>query len=157
MSGGGLLQLFAYGNQDINMYSYDNMRFHRGYSTVIYKRKYKKFTGKNNFYEHIKKHDNKISKKNNQNNQNNVRERGSLIDEYSGKDNDSRYIDNIYYTSNIPEYTKLFSSDKVCINKGIYVNNNRKYSNFKLLFQYRKSDNYQYLTSSLNDILKTKI
>lgn len=52
---------------------------------------------------------------------------------------------------------KLFNSDKVYISKGIYVNNKRKYRNFELLFQYSKSDYYQYLTNSLNDILKTKI
>ncbi len=143
MCGGGLMQLIAYGGQDVYYYS---TTFHRGTTS--------RFRGKRNFYQHIKKPVNKMSKKYNRIN---TRERGPLIDEYSGKDNDSRYLINRYYESNIPEHMKLFSSDKVYISKGIYVNNKRKYRNFELLFQYSKSDYYQYLTNSLNDILKTKI
>ena len=60
------MQLVAYGAIDVFMSSYEelqNMRYHNGYSTTLYKGKYKKFTGKNNFYEHLKKSDTKASKK----------------------------------------------------------------------------------------------
>lgn len=52
---------------------------------------------------------------------------------------------------------KLFNSNRVRINKGIYVNNNRKYRNFELVFQYSKCNYYQSVANSLNDIIKTKI
>ncbi len=144
------MQIVAYGAQDVCLGSFEELRFHRGYSTVIYKGKYKQFTGKHNFYEHIKKPGNKTSRKYNRIN---IRERGPIIDEYDGLKNNSRYITAID-TSRCPN---IFNSDKVYISKGIYVNNKRKYRNFELLFQYSKSDHYQYLTNSLNDILKTKI
>ena len=148
MVGGGLMCLVAYGLYD--MYDFElksNGRFHKGYSTVICKGKYKKFTGKENFYKHIKKSDNKITKKSVRND---IRERGPIIDEYSGEDSHSRYIINKPCESTIPEHKKLFRSNEVYIIKGIYVNNNRKYRNFELLCKYSKSDYYQYITNTLH-------
>lgn len=147
------MQLVAYGVQDVYL-SGGPCNYYSGHSTTFHRGKTSRFAGKHNFYEHIKKPGNKITRKSARIN---IRERGPVIDEYSGKGNNSRYLVNRYYESTIPEHMKLFSSDKVCINKGIYVNNNRKYRNFELLFQYSKSDYYQYLTNSLNDIIKTKI
>lgn len=63
MCGGGLMQIIACGSMDVYLLNYDGLRYHNGYSTTLYKGKYKKFTGKNNFYEHLKKSDTKASKK----------------------------------------------------------------------------------------------
>ena len=139
MCGGGLMQLIAYGGQDVYYYS---TTFHRGTTS--------RFRGKYNFYEHIKKPGNKLSTKSARIN---IRDRGPLIDEYDGLKNNSRYITTI----DTSHYPNIFNSDKVYISKGIYVSNQRKYRNFELLFQYSKFDYYQYLTNSLNDIFKTKI
>ena len=152
MCGGGLMQLVAYGPWDV--YVYSNDIYFEGNSTTFHRGTGSKFRGKHNFYKRIKKSGNKISTKPTEIN---TRVRGPIIDEYDGKGNNSRFVESVNSKSVVPEHMRLFNSDKVFINKGIYVNNNRKYKNFELLFKYNKCDYYQYLTNSLNDIFRTKI
>jgi len=142
------MQLVAYGAIDVFMSSYEelqNMRYHNGYSTTLYKGKYKKFTGKNNFYEHLKKSDTKDRKKKTTNNHN-KKQKKSQIDEYDGKNN-SRYVTEI----NRPRYTAIFNSDTIYIEKGVYINNKRKYNNFEILFKYDEFDYYyQHISELMN-------
>jgi hypothetical protein len=138
MCGGGLLQIIAYGAQDsFFMNSIESTYF--GNSTTFHRGKVSRFRGKHNFYEHIKKPVNNLNKKSSKID---IKKRGTLIDEYDGKGNNSRYItpiDSIYYP-------KIFNSDNVHITRGIYVNNKRKYKNFELLFKYNKFDYYEYVS-----------
>lgn len=78
--------------------------------------------------------------------------RGPIFDEYTGLKDDRRFFLKI---DSCHGYTKIFHSDKVYINKGIYFNNKRKYRNLELLFNYNKCDYYEYLSNSLNKIFKT--
>ena len=143
MAGGGLMQLVAYGMQEIYI-DYGHTNYYSGNSTTFHRGKVSRFRGKHNFYQHIKKPGNKLHKKSERIN---IRERCSQIDEYDGLRNNYRYITTIDKAN----YPKIFNNDRVYINKGIYINNKRKYKNFELLFQYSKSDYYEYLTSTLNN------
>jgi hypothetical protein len=147
MCGGGLLQIIAYGASDHLLMCDDKLLFY-GNSTTFNRGKVSRFRGKHNFYEHIKKPVNNFNKKSARIN---VTKSGMLIDEYDDISNNSRYITTI----DSVHYPKIFNSDNVHISKGIYVNNNRKYRNFELLFKYNKFDYYEYASISLNNIFKT--
>lgn len=141
MCGGGLMQIIAYGGQDVFL--------HSGHSTTFNK-KNRKFSGTRNFYVYKKNAVKNVAPKPSRKNTKEIR--GPTYDEYTGIKNDSRYITNIQSSHG---YTKIFNSDKVSINKGIYFNNKRKYRNLELLFNYNKHDYYEYLSNSLNKIFKT--
>lgn len=71
-----------------------------------------------------------------------------------------KFCNHIYYDS-ITMFV-LKSNDYKCdifgnihITKSIYINNNRKYRNLELLFEYNKYDYNDYLSNSLNNIFKT--
>ena len=144
MCGGGLLQIIAYGASDHLLMCDENL-FYYGNSTTFHRGKVSRFRGKHNFYEHIKKPVNNFNKKSSKND---IKRRGTLIDEYDGNGNNSRYITTI----DSVHYPKIFNSDNVHITRGIYVNNKRKYKNFELLFKYNKFDYYEYMSECFNDI-----
>lgn len=146
MCGGGLMQIIAYGGQD-TFFGSDNITY--GYSTTFNK-KNRKFSGSRNFYVYVKNASKNTTTKSSRRNIKEIR--GTIFDEYTGLKDDNRFI----ITNNSSQkYTKIFNSDKVSINKGIYFNNKRKYRNLELLFNYNKFDYYEYLSNSLDKIFKT--
>jgi hypothetical protein len=102
------------------------------------------------FYAYVKNKAKNTTTKSSRKNSKEIR--GPVYDEYSGINNDSRYITTI---DSCHGYTKIFNSDKVYVNKRVYINNTRKYKNFKLLNDYNKCDYYEYLSDSLDNIFKT--
>lgn len=140
-----LMKLVSYEMREIYI-DYDHTNYYRNSSSSFDRKKISRFRDNHNL-ECIQKCVNKSNKKTARIN---VKKRELLIDKYDFNSDNSSYITTI----DSIHYPNIFNNI-IHITSGIYINNNRKYRNFELLFKYDKFDCYEYVSNCLNQIFKT--